>query len=106
MHTEHKERLSCVSCDKTFANLRNLQGHNRIYHKGNGMEVTCRKCGEFFEKAFTQASNRPIFDFVMSGIIVHESYLESHEKSYCVGDFGSDDDDKDKVANDGNTPKR
>lgn len=43
---EHKEKLTCFSCVRTFGNLRCLQAHNRTHHKGEKKEVTCHKCGE------------------------------------------------------------
>lgn len=80
--TEHKEKLSCRICNRTFGNLRCLAAHNRAHHKGK--EVTCQKCGEFHVCLRRFLGFMPILTLVL-GIIVDESYLVCHQQSYCVG---------------------
>lgn len=48
---EHKEKLSCKMCDRSFGNLRSLQGHNRARHRGPDCNLLhrCDCCFEYFK---------------------------------------------------------
>lgn len=96
MHREvdHKDELSCKKCNRNFVNLRSLEIHNRALHKGNLSEVTCVKCGEFFECLwrFDIVDIRSFVWVLIPGISVEKEFLKYHQKSCCVGNGETDQD--------------
>ena len=47
------EQFTCDECDKTFANMYNLERHRKVLHKESANKYECSQC----VKSFTRKDN-------------------------------------------------